>query len=168
MVWTEPAEWEVGDVLTDERLNEEIRDNLLALKDPPNALYTLAGNYTTTSTTFVDVDGTNLALTVTPAGTKVIIILNLVLEHDTSLAITTFDILKTGVSISPGALGIGSVRHQNTTNPSKLIPFTRVLTVTGLTANTSVTFKLQWKTSGGTATIMGATALSQMLVQEIS
>jgi hypothetical protein len=161
MVWTEPAEWEVGDVLTDERLNEEIRDNLLALKDPPSALYTLTGNYTTTSTSFVDVDTTNLSLTVTPTGTKVMIMLNLLLEHDTTLGITYFDILKNGATISPGALGIAVVRHQNINVAGRYIAFTRVITVTGLTPNTSVTFKLQWKTGGTTSSIIGATALSQ-------
>lgn len=47
------------------------RDNLLALKFPPFAHYITVGHvadYSTTSTSFVDVDATNLALSITTTG----------------------------------------------------------------------------------------------------
>jgi hypothetical protein len=67
MPWTEPAEWEIGDVITEERLNEEIRDNLLVLKSMPHVEYLGPTLFKSTiSASFVNIDATalNLELTV--------------------------------------------------------------------------------------------------------
>lgn len=70
MAWTTPKTWTDGNVLTAAELNEQVRDNLNFLYAKPTDDYVINGaaNYSTTSTTFVDVDATNLSLTLTSGG----------------------------------------------------------------------------------------------------
>jgi len=62
--------WSVDELVTASMLNVGLRDNLNALKAPPTAQRVLdqAADYTTTSTSFVDVDPVALTLTITSAG----------------------------------------------------------------------------------------------------
>ncbi len=70
MTWTTPKTWAVDELVTASMLNTHLRDNLTALKTPPSAHYEVdeSSDYTTTSTSFEDVDGTNLSLTITTNG----------------------------------------------------------------------------------------------------
>ena len=74
MAWTTPKTWTVDEVVGASDMNTHLRDNLVALKDPPSAIYdggTLT--HTTTSSTFADVDAVNLKLSVTITGDTVLI-----------------------------------------------------------------------------------------------
>ncbi|MEO1163712.1 MAG: hypothetical protein AAFV98_08020 [Chloroflexota bacterium] len=77
MAWTQPKTWS-NEPLVASDLNTHLRDNMEALKEPPSANYELdeTSDYTTTSTTFVDVDSTNLSLTLDTNGgdVKVIVV----------------------------------------------------------------------------------------------
>lgn len=57
MAWKWPPVWQVGDVLTADRLNKEIRNNILAIKDPPTAHVLVTGQtFQTNNTAFVRVN----------------------------------------------------------------------------------------------------------------
>ena len=66
MAWTQPKTW-ASEPLTSSDLNTHLRDNLEILKDPPSDdnILNQGSDYTTTSTAFVNIDGTNLSLTIT-------------------------------------------------------------------------------------------------------
>ncbi len=72
MAWETPKTW-ASEPLTSVDLNEQVRDNLNYLKDRVDAVagnyHRLpAGSYSTTSTSSVDMDATNLSHTITTTG----------------------------------------------------------------------------------------------------
>jgi hypothetical protein len=72
MAYTEVPAFVDGERLTLHDMNTFLHDNLEALRNPPTAVYITNGrstNYSTSSTSFVDVDSTNMALTITTTGT---------------------------------------------------------------------------------------------------
>jgi hypothetical protein len=170
MAWTTPRTWAVGEAITADLLNEQLRDNLAELKDPPSANYELneASDYTTTSTSFVDVDATSgkLSLTITTNGGDVLV------HFEGAIAINSsnkvyLEIDIDGVPVG-GDDGINVGKHG--INPH-VVSFTRL--ITGLSTG-SHTFKLQWKVSAGTATLyagagtLGLDVHPQFWVRELS
>ena len=143
MAWTTPKTWAVDELVTASDLNTHIRDNLNALKVPPTDHYELneGSDYTTSSTSFVDVDATNLALTITTTGGDV-----LVHFHGYTVNQGYFDLAVDG---SRAGGDDGCIRF--TTGP---VSFTRL--ITGLAAGEHV-FKLQWKTVGAALTLYAGT-----------
>jgi len=63
--WITPKTWNTGDLLTATDLNEQIKTNMNDLKAPPGGYYRMddSADWTTTSTSFVDVDATDLSTT---------------------------------------------------------------------------------------------------------
>jgi hypothetical protein len=114
-----------------------------------------SADYTTTSTTFVDVDGTNLALTITTGARRCLV--GLVGTAGMSAGTADepmFDIAVDGTRIG-AAFGLWSVRASG--NLDRGNASGTVLT-DALSAG-SHTFKLQWRVfSTGTAILHGATA----------
>jgi hypothetical protein len=107
-------------------------------------------NYTTTSTTFVDVDSTNLALTITTGARRVSI--GVVASVSNSGTNNVFlDLLVDGTSES-GGVGVVLSKSASLNDPISLTWLSAVLTAA------SHTFKLQWKTAAGTATLYGGQA----------
>ena len=144
---TTPKTWADDELVTANVMNTDVRDNLNALKAPPTARYELneASDYTTTSTSFVDVDGTKLALTITTSGGDV-----MVHFHGTMDSYVLLDIAVDGVRVG-GDDGI--VRAQNLDDVS----FTRL--IAGLSAGEH-TFKLQWKVPSGTGKLYAGAGTS--------
>lgn len=142
-VWTQPITWEVDQLVTEGQLNEQVRDNLEWLKNPPRAAADLAANIATTSTAFVDAPG--LALTLTTAGGALLVGFTGVAGNATG-ATVVFDLVVDGVS--QGGLDgvIGS--------SAGVVPVAFVWLVEGLAAGAH-TVKLQWKVSSGTGTLYG-------------
>ncbi len=134
--WTTPKTWAVDELVTASDFNTHIRDNLNALKAPPSAHYELdeASDYTTSSASFVDVDATKLALTITTNGGDV-----LVHFHGTVLYDAYFDVAVDGTRVG------GNDGMLCFTGSAIPVSFTRL--ITGLSAGEH-TFKLQWKTTG--------------------
>jgi hypothetical protein len=159
MAWTTPKTWNVDELLTAANLNMHLRDNLNALKAPPTVHYECDedSEYTTTSTSFVDVDGTNLALTLTTSGGDVLVHFHASIVH-TNAGKIFFDVTLDGNRIGEddGILG-GYVQNAGSGNTaSAYMSFTRL--VTGMAAGEH-TFVLQWRTTGSTARLFaGATA----------
>jgi hypothetical protein len=158
MAWTTPATSRWISWLH-RSLNTHLRDNLNALKSPPSARYEAneSSDYTTTSAGFADVDSTNFALTITIAGNDVFLGFTGVVAHSVGVAIF-FDVLVDG--ITPVAGNDGMIRLKPTgagQNYSMPVSFTWL--VTGLAVGQH-TFKLQWKTASGTATLYAGAGTS--------
>ena len=146
--WVTPHTFVGGELVTSTTMNG-MRDNLNALKSPAYG-YSLAdesADYTTTSTSFVDVDGAGTAfeLTITTAGGGVMV--------GFSGGVTTnganaffFNVMVDGADHIPDdGLTVGL---QGTT----FGPVGWTYLITGLAAGVHV-FKLRWKVSGGTGTL---------------
>lgn len=71
MAYNEAPVFVDGERFTQNEANLYIFDNLEALKNPPTAVYVTTGhssNYSTSSTSFVDVDSDNMALSIAVTG----------------------------------------------------------------------------------------------------
>lgn len=72
MAWTTPRTWVANELVTATLLNPHLRDNLVALKNPPtDRAEELAGTFSTTSTSFVSVP--NAEVEITTAGGKLMV-----------------------------------------------------------------------------------------------
>ncbi len=148
MAWTEPRTWS-AEVLTSTLLNTHLRDNLNALKDPPSSKYTFndSADWTTSSTSWSDIDATDLSLTITTYGGDVVVHFHGTMSNTTQgqLDITVDSVRHFG---DDGILRVANANHQN--------PSFTVL-VEGLSAG-SHTFRMQWKSSTAAAIILYAGA----------
>lgn len=166
MTWTIPKTWSTGELVTASLLNTHLRDNLDALKDPPTAAYMAneSSNYTTTSTSFVDVDATNMALTLDTNGGAVLIGFHGYANN--AAGIVYFDVEIDGVRMA-GDDGL----LRSTANSNYSICF--VVLKTALSAG-SHTFKLQWRVTASTATLYAGAGTTnsdvhpQFWVREVS
>ena len=155
--WTSPVTWNPGQVVAASDLNTQLRDNLIYLFTRPQSVVKRdnGASYTTTSTSFVDIDGTNLKITFTISGSAVLLGFTGVLGI--ASPDTQFDLLVDGARYaSVGSDGLAAMQ-----TPSGY-PFgiTLVGLVTGLAAGQH-TFKIQWKNlTGGTSTLFAGNGTS--------
>lgn len=169
--YSEPSTISTGTLVAAADWNELVND-IIALKDPPSDNYEAdeGADWTTTNTTFGDIDdtGSEFTLSITTTGGDVMVGLVGSAEMSTSAQHVSFNL---DVDGSPEAADDGLF---GSTGPSA-VPFNVSFTylVTGLTAGAH-TIKLQWKVSGGTATFYtgaGTTDLDyhpQFWVREVS
>lgn len=156
--WTAPITWTVGELVTANQLNEQIRDNLDYLKAMPKDLYKAdeASNYTTSSTSFVSIDTsggtTDYSLTLDTSGGDVLIGFNGMVEANASTQSVNFDVLVDG-SRTGSDDGITGFR-MDTTAVNVALPVSFTWIVTGLSAGTH-SFILQWKTNTSSVTLYG-------------
>lgn len=157
-VWTSPRTWTTGELVTKTIMDTHVRDNLLALKDPSTKLFTLnqGSNYTTTSTTFTNVDNTvdTFNLTLTTYGGDVLIVAVLNVLRSASPTSVYFDVELDGARIG-GDDGIVGQDDPENTAPGSTITLIRLHR--SLAAG-SHTFKLQWKLSAANTTTIYAGA----------
>jgi hypothetical protein len=142
--WTIPKDWTTDEVLTAVNFNTHVRDNLKALKDPPTDSFVAneGTDWTTTSTSFVDIDATDLSLTITTNGGAVMVGFYGSLTTPAGAGYLDVDVDGTRWAGDDGLI-------RATANQSSAVCF--VILVTGLSA-ASHTFKLQWK-AGSSATL---------------
>lgn len=168
-VWSLPRTWATGELVTASLLNTHLRDNLEFIKTPPTAAYILneSGDYTTTSTSFVNVDGTKLALTITTAGGDVLVgFCGSILQ---SAATVFFDVEVDGARTA-GDDGLCVITPSSA---SARMNATCFKLIQGLSPGVH-TFKLQWKVNSGTATLFAGAGTSngdihpQFFVREVS
>jgi hypothetical protein len=173
MSWTEPKTW-TNEPLVAGDLNTHLRDNLEALKEPPTAHYELneSADYSVTSTSFVNVDGTKLSLTISTSGGDVMLAFHGFVRAGTNSDTLYFDVEMDGARIGGDDGIIAAMRAASGGTPTR-IPVSFVRLVTSLAAG-SHTFKLQWKVSGGTGELYAGAGTSgvdlhpQFWVREVS
>lgn len=169
MTWITPKTWTANELVTAAMLNTHLRDNLNALKAPPTQHYECdeSANYTTTSGVFVDVDATNLALTIETTGGDLLVHFHGTISQTSTVAAVMFDLELDGARVA-GNDGILVVQTNAQATP---VSFTYL--ITGLSADEH-TIALQWKTTTGSATMYAGagTAYSdihpQMWAREVS
>ena len=153
MAWTTPKTW-ASEPLTSLDLNTYVRDNQNYLKGRVDATakqyVRTATNYTTTSTTLVDVDATNLAHTITTDGEDVLVTLAGYANINSTGGRMTLAVDIDGTPYT--ILYLRSTASGADFNVSFSYLFT------GLTA-ASHTFKLQWKMSSDTGTLYAGALL---------
>lgn len=160
MPWNTPITWVASQVVTAPNLNEQIRDNLLYLVSrPKQAIRRInAAVYTTTSTSFVNIDATNLSIDLTLVSGNVLVCFQ---------AATVVDATYTGNAAVD--FSIDGTRHANTTNGfgfalgagtganGTIINY--VVPVTGLSVG-SHQFRAMWRTNAATAMLQSASTTS--------
>jgi hypothetical protein len=148
MGWTTPRTWSTGEVVGATDMNTHVRDNLTYLFNRPADVDKVdnAASYTTTSTSFTDINATNLGITMTVASGKVLLLFSGVCSVTGGQVRFDFDIDGTRYC-SAGTDGLAGV---TSINPN---PICMAALVNGLSAG-SHTFKVKWwVTSGQTATL---------------
>lgn len=180
MPWRNPITWQVNQLVTETDLNEQVRDNLSYLKervDTPSSAQILlneSSDYTTISTSYVDVDATKLALTITTRGNAVMVGFFGTVSAGTAVeSIAYFDVAVDGVRVG-GDDGLTLVARKNGSGGSLAhdsVSF--VLLIPTLSAGDH-TFKLQWKISGSSMILRAGTGTTgldvhpQFWVREVS
>src|SRR5688572_3974380 len=92
--WVTPRTWSAGELITASIMNAHVRDQLNALKTPAGG-YVFVNEGTdlsTTSTSFVDADATDLALTFTSGGGDVLLGFTAAITSSGASAKNYFDI----------------------------------------------------------------------------
>lgn len=145
MAWTNPRSWSTNELLTASLLNTHLRDNLLALKNPPTNVFFPVADYTTSSTTFVDIDPTNLSRTITTTGGDVLIGFYAPMNISNSSSQYMVRLLRNGVVIA-------FVLRSNT---ATIHPASFLMLNTPVPAGTW-TYKLQWAVTGNGVQMYGA------------
>lgn len=174
MGYTTPITWN-SSLVTVAQMNEQIRDNLNALKDPPTDSYDVneGADYTTTSTGFQNVDTTDLAMSITTTGGDIMVHFHGTVDNGSINTRVYFDLFSNTLGGRVGG-DDGIVYIQMPTSTSgqgHSVSFTRL--ITGFGAGTHG-FTLQWKVSGGTATMYAGAGTSnkdmhpQMWAREVS
>jgi hypothetical protein len=153
MSWTTPKTWTPDEVVTATDMNIHVRDNLNALKTPPGSQVVRNNGtaYSTTSTSFVPVDSTNLKVTLTTAGGAVMVGFQGTAHADSATSRhMSFDVRIDGTTNwaeSQGyAGGIVTTAIQSTV--AQGVSFGPVF-IHGLPAGQH-TFELMWRMNGGT------------------
>lgn len=146
---TPKSPWLSGDVLAGTDLNTELRDQLIALFTPPQAHIVRAAIYTTT-TTWADIDSTNLKLLITPlrANATLRIDLQIPLSHSAGgYAQIGFTVDGTRYSNVNGLFQV---------NPAPAAPtvYSLYRDITGLSA-AQHDIRVQWQTGSATLTADG-------------
>lgn len=152
--FTNPPTFSAGR-FTKTEANTYVRNNLLALKYPPFAHYITVGktsDYSTTSTSFVDVDATNMALSITTTGdgagnpSDVLIGLCGTVYSSTAIRIY-FRVLEDGATVNID--GDGFFNSEGSGVRPVAFDFLRVNASIG-----THIYTLQYKVSGGTGVLL--------------
>lgn len=107
-------------------------------------------NKSTTSTSYVAIDSTNLRVTATPTGTIAVATCTGMLS---SSGVTQVD-----WRVSCGSGTTHGFQAYNSSYEGTVVFPTRTFVITGLTAGTSYNFDWEWKVNAGTTTLIGDTA----------
>lgn len=158
MAWTTPKTW-TSEPLTSLDLNTYMRDNQNYLRDRlDNSVDRILSTPTVMSTSsleFVDVDATQLSLTLVTLGGDVLVGFTGSVQMTSSNADTYFNLAVDGVDY----VSDDGIMRAASPEASRYAPISFVVLVTDLAAG-SHTFKLRWKTShSNNTTSMKASAL---------
>lgn len=156
-IWTAPATWNAGDIVTAAQLNTHLRDNLLFLKTRTETAFNsvsrvISANLSSTSTVFADLNA-GLYCTLTTGGAPVLITLSGTWKNTTVGADTCMDIMIDGLRIGDPTYGIFMMQSHGDRYTSFSWSTIRPL---GAAVHA---FMPQWRVSTGTASVILATSL---------
>lgn len=159
MAWNTPkVDWETGELVTATNL-DQIGENLNTLKSPPTVSHVTTTTYSVNSSTFVDVNATNLNLSLDTNGGDVLIHFEGVVSRlGNDNGDVFFDVEVDGNRLG-GTNGITQRYYDSAGRP---IGFTRLHSLSA----GSHTFKLQWRETGPDSAQLAASA--QFWVREVS
>lgn len=158
--WVSPRTWVTNELITSTIMNAHWRDQLNALKTPASGYGKIdeAADYTCSSTSFADVDATNMSMTMSTSGGLVFV----------WFLVTTFYSSGTGNYAAYFDISVDGTRHGGddgltaTTggDSGSTIPMGTAFVgalISGLSAG-SHTFKLQWKRVTSASVVVGMAA----------
>lgn len=155
MAWTAPATW-TASLVTVAQFNTQIRDNLLALKDPPSGHTQYHGaDISITSTSFANVDA-NLAHTIVVAGTEVLVSFSGVIRTNSALERRCYfnvSVDGTDYFADDGLIAVGN--GAVTASSDMLFPVSFAVWIT-VTPGSRI-FRLRAKVNGGSITLYAFT-----------
>lgn len=141
MAWTTPRTWVAGEVPTAAIMNAHVRDNLNALKDPPQAV---AENWnvalSTTSTSFVNMTGVEATVTTTGGRLLIGFTISASATGGTSGDYTAWEITIDGTAVSGHVDGVAKLF-------SSLAAPVSVVYLSAAPAAGAHTVRVQWRTT---------------------
>jgi len=157
MTWTQLDPFSTGDLLTAQHMNDIVGNlEFLAAGNYFVKLPALAGNYTTTSTTFVDVDATEWSQAITTSvlatGVRVTAQMNAYVSANANVIF--FDIARDGTRLGNSS----GLARNGPTVASALPPWHVAALDTGITPGSEHTYTLQWRVNGSTGNLQGGAA----------
>jgi len=164
MAWTSPRTWVAGELVTAALMNAHVRDNLIALKDPPTEFDPGVGvsDYSTTSSSMVDISA-DLSVTMTTTGGDILCLLAGTWGNS-STGDFQLDFLEDAVSLSSHSDGAARLLKSGTALASAFY-------VSESPSAASHTYKPQWKISSGTGRLFNGGSINvnpAFLVREVS
>lgn len=143
--WTTPRTWVTNELVTAPLMNTHLRDNLDYLFTRPRDVDNVnsAGNYSTTSTTFADVSTSELALTLTTTGGRVLVGFTGSVYVVATAVRVYFNVAIDGTT---QVADDGLLVMEATANP-RLASFVYMSDVLSVATHT---IRVQWKTNAGT------------------
>lgn len=151
--WATGKTWASGELVTATMLNDEVRDQDISLKQPASFTVDVdeASDYSTTSTSWTDIDATDLSVSITTAGNAVEVTFSGNLYFNGAggyYGLLDLAVDGTRHAGDDGRIVFGSPG----TTVNVAIPVTVKWVVRGLSAG-SHTFKLQWRVTNAAATL---------------
>lgn len=144
MVWTSPKTW-TAETLTVADMNTHLRDNLEALRNPPSYSYQNSSNYTTTSTSLVSLDSTNMTHSFVLETVGDVLVHFDAAVSNSGGGDTIIELQQDGVAICEG---------QADSPGAKKYHVAMTILIEGLAAGTYV-FTVKWKAEHSTSTLYG-------------
>lgn len=159
MAWTTPRTWQ-SELVTVAMFNEQIRDNLNALKTPPTAIAYVdaASNFTTS--TIANFERVDLATdtegvfkhTLTTNGGDVFVGFTVCIAQTSASAYVFFNVQYDGTTLVAGDDGLINPTADAAPGGIRAVSWSGY--ITGLSAG-SHAFRLMWRVSAGTGTVYG-------------
>lgn len=174
MSFSDPITFVSNQRLTKAQLQTALRDNMNALKFPPTSVFTAAGmltDWSTTSTSFTDVDATNLALSITTTGNGAAGNADIMIGFTGTLYSSTS--IRIYLRLMVDGVAIDADDGLLVSEGSGVRPVSFMRLHPNVSA-ASHTVKLQWKVSGGTGVILANAGTStrdcrsQFWIREVS
>jgi hypothetical protein len=160
MAYVALATVNAGDPIESAAWGNVVKNNLdYLLSRPKSAVFRdNAAAYTTTSTSFVDIDGTNLKCTISISGSAVLVgFTGMVINTAGGASVVCLDLAVDGTRLgAAGGEGLGAKVQNGTITPVKE-SITLLALATGLSTG-SHSFTVQWKTNAGTASLSSGVA----------
>lgn len=165
-IWTQPRTWTTGEIVTAAHLNTHLRDNLEYLAQQENTALnhftcTSSSAYSTTSSSFADVDATELAGTLTTRGGPLLIGVAGAWKSSTAGNDGCIDLTVNGTRIGHVTYGI-TLMQSAAASVYQPLAWSQVL----ILAAGTYTLKLQWRVSSGTLSL-GPLSATQFYAVEL-